>query len=379
VFDFDTPVDRSGTGSHKWDRYEGRDVIPLWVADSDFRAAPAVLDALEARVAHGVFGYTHVTQELEQVVCAHLLRSYDWAVRPDWLVWMPGVVPALNVLCRAIGRPADQIVTFTPVYPPLMSAPVLAGRELIKVCLAHRNGRYQLDLNALEAAITPSTKLLLLCSPHNPVGRVWSRDELADLMQIAKRHDLVVGSDDIHAGLVLDEDKRHTPVATLSEDAAARTVTLMSPSKTFNIAGLGCAFAVISDAGLRAAFCRRMQGIMPFVNLFGYTATLAAYRDGREWLEAQLGYLRDNRDLVDREIQRMPGLEIVHVEATHLAWIDARAMGARNPTRFFEEAGVGLSDGAEFDAPGFLRLNFGCSRILLREALARMARAMGGC
>lgn len=377
MFDFDDVVDRSGTGSHKWDKYGGRDVIPLWVADSDFRAAPAVIDALEARVAHGVFGYTHVTPELEQVVCGYLRRCYDWVVRPEWLVWIPGVVPALNVLSRAIGRQGDQVVTFTPVYPPLMSAPVLAGRELIKVPLALLNGRYELDLDALETSITPRTKLLLLCSPHNPVGRVWSRDELSDLMQIAKRHDLVVGSDDIHAGLILDEDKRHIPVATLSEDAAARTVTLMSPSKTFNIAGLGCSFAVISDPLLREAVCRVMQGIMPFVNLFGYTAALAAYRDGEEWLEAQLEYLRRNRDLVEREIRAMPGLEMFRVEATYLAWIDARALGVENPVRFFEEAGVGLSDGAEFDAPGFLRLNFGCSRTLLQEALARMAKSLG--
>lgn len=377
-FDFDTIIDRSNTASEKWDKYRGRDVIPLWVADMDFRSPPAVIQALHERVEHGVFGYTHQPAELVEAVRAHLLADYGWAVEEEWIVWLPGLVCGLNVLCRAVGVAGDEVVTFTPIYPPFMSAPGLSDRGLVKVPLQLRDGHWVADLEALERAITPRTKLLLLCSPHNPVGRAWSREELAQFAEVAERHDLVIGSDDIHAGLVLDEDKRHIPIVTLSPETARRTITLLAPSKTYNIPGLGCSFAVIGDPGLRRAFRKAMGRIVPHVNTLGYTAALAAYRDGEEWRQALVAYLRGNRDLVAAEVNAMPGLSMAHVEATYLAWIDARATGIPDPARFFEEAGVGLSDGADFGAPGFVRLNFGCSRSLLVEALGRMRRALDG-
>ncbi|WP_306532590.1 MalY/PatB family protein [Geobacter sp.] len=375
-FDFDTIIDRSNTASEKWDKYRGRDIIPLWVADMDFRSPPAVIEALHERVEHGVFGYTHPPAELVEAVRAHLLADYRWAVEEEWIVWLPGLVCGLNVTCRAVGGAGDEVVTFTPIYPPFMSAPGLSDRGLVKVPLQLREGRWVADLEALERAITPRTKLLLLCSPHNPVGRAWSREELAQFAEVAERHNLVIGSDDIHAGLVLDEDRRHIPIATLSAETARRTITLLAPSKTYNIPGLGCSFAVIGDPGLRRAFRKAMGRIVPHVNTLGYTAAQAAYRDGEEWRQALLAYLRGNRELVAAEVNAMPGLSMAHVEATYLAWIDARATGIPDPARFFEEAGVGLSDGADFGAPGFVRLNFGCSRSLLVEALGRMRRAL---
>jgi cystathionine beta-lyase len=375
-FDFDAVVDRRGTASHKWDRYEGRDVIPLWVADMDFRSPPAIIRALHERVAHGVFGYTHVPEALETVARAALLADYGWEVRPEWVVWLPGLVSGLNVACRAVGSPGDEVITFTPIYPPFLSAPVLAGRTAVKVPLVKGARRWEMDLEALERSITTRSRLLLLCAPHNPVGRVWSAAELSGLAAIASRHDLVIASDEIHAGLVLDSDKVHVPMATLAPDVAARTITLMAPSKTFNIAGLGCSFAVISDPKLRAGFCQAMEGVVPHVNVLGYVAAQAAYENGAEWHGALLAYLRGNRDLVEREILAMPGLSVTHVEATYLAWIDARQTGIANPAMFFEEAGVGLSDGAEFDGPGFVRLNFGCRRSLLIEGLERMRAAL---
>jgi cystathionine beta-lyase len=233
-----------------------------------------------------------------------------------------------------------------------------------------------MDLEALERSLTPRSRLLLLCSPHNPVGRVWSADELDALAEVAVRHDLVIGSDEIHAGLVLDEDKTHLPTATLGPEIAARTVTLMAPSKTFNTPGLGCSFAVIADAKLRAAFAQAMDGIVPHVNVIGYVAAQAAYEKGAEWRRALLAYLRHNRDLVERSIATMPGLTMTHVEATYLAWIDTRGARLADPVAFFEAAGVGLSDGADFDAPGHVRLNFGCRRSVLSEALGRMRQAV---
>jgi len=375
-FDFDTIIDRSNTGSEKWDRFQGREVIPLWVADMDFRSPPAVMAALHERIEHGVFGYTHPPQGLVEAVLEHLERDFCWQVQPDWLVWLPGLVCGLNVLSRAVGEAGDEVITFTPVYPPFMSAPTLSQRSTVKVPLILDGGRWVADLEALERAITSRTKLLLLCSPHNPVGRAWNRDELQQFADVAERHDLVIGSDDIHAGLILDEGTRHLPIAALSPETARRTITLLAPSKTYNIPGLGCSFAVVSDQVLRKSFIKAAGRIVPHVNLLGYTAAEAAYRHGEGWRQALLAYLRGNRDLVESAIRNMPGLAMTHVEATYLAWIDTRAAGLGNPGTFFENAGVGLSNGADFDAAGFVRLNFGCSRILLKDALMRMEAAL---
>jgi len=374
-YDFDTLVDRSDTGSEKWDKYAGRDIIPLWVADMDFRSPPAVIAALHERIEHGVFGYTHPPQGLVAAVQEHLQRDFAWRVEPEWLVWLPGLVCGLNVLCRAVGENGDEVVTFTPIYPPFLSAPTLTDRTTVRVPLQLDRGRWVADLAALEGAITKRTKLLLLCSPHNPVGRAWTRNELEQFAAVAERHDLTIGSDDIHAGLILDEGTEHIPIATLSPGIARRTITLLAPSKSYNIPGLGCSFAVISDPGLRKRFIKAAGRIVPHVNTLGYTAAEAAYRYGEGWRQQLLAYLRGNRDLVTAEINAIPGLITTHVEATYLAWIDTRQADIEKPGRFFEAAGVGLSDGDDFGAPGFVRLNFGCSRTLLVEALQRMRQA----
>jgi len=376
LYDFDEMIDRRGSASEKWDRYRGRDIIPLWVADMDFRSPPAIIEALHERVSHGVFGYTAPPEGLAQAVVDSLLSEFGWQVSKEWITWLPGLVTGLNVCCRAVGVTEDEVITFTPVYPPFMSAPPLSGRQLVKVPLRLANGRWGLDLEALEQAVTARTRLLLLCSPHNPVGRVWTREELESLAGFADRHDLVICSDEIHAGLVIDEGVEHTPIATLSPKTDRRTITLLAPSKTFNVPGLGCSFAVISDPVLRRAFRQAMGRIVPHVNLLGYTAAEAAYRHGDEWRRQLLVYLRGNRDLVAREVAKMPGLGVSHVEATYLSWIDVRASGIEDPVRFFEQAGVGLSGGADFGLEGFVRLNFGCPRPLLAEALGRMRTAL---
>ncbi len=376
MYNFDTPVERRGTASMKWEKYKARDVIPLWVADMDFRSPPAVIRALKNRVDYGVFGYTIAPDELSQTVVALLEARYGWKVQPEWLVWLPGLVTGLNVACRTVGQDGDDVITAVPVYPPFLSAPGHFRRNLIKVALKEDNNRWQFDFDRLEQSITAKTRLFMLCNPHNPIGRVYQRDELAALAAICRRHDMLICSDEIHCDLILDREKRHIPTATLDPEVAARTITLMAPSKTYNIPGLGCAFAVISEQNLRQKFKKAMAGIVPGVNALGYTAARAAFEDGADWQAALLDYLRGNRDAVERAVGRMDRLSMAPVEGTYLAWIDVRKAGLNNPTAFFEAAGVGLQDGIEFDGPGFMRLNFGCPRILLEKALRRMSAAL---
>lgn len=376
IFDFDRPVERRNTASMKWDKYKGKDIIPLWVADMDFCSPPAVIDALQRRVAHGVFGYTDPPTDLNEIVVAMLEAEYGWTVKPQWLVWLPGLVTGFNVACRAVGEDNDAVMTATPAYPHFLTAPGDSRRKLVKVPLREEQNRWAFDFDCFESAVTLDTRLFLLCNPHNPVGRVYNREELNALATICEKHDIIICSDEIHNGLLLDSDKTHIPTATLAPEVAQRTITLMSPSKTFNLPGLGCAFAVISEEKLRRRFIAAMAGIVPRVNALGFTAAEAAYRDCSDWHAGLLDYLRANRDSVTRAVNQMPLLCMAPVEATYLAWIDVRSSGLKNPVEFFEDAGVGLQDGIEFDGRGFVRLNFGCTRALLEKALERMASAM---
>ncbi|HEX8963898.1 MAG TPA: PatB family C-S lyase [Rhodocyclaceae bacterium] len=380
MFDFDRPIDRAGgefRDSIKWNRYAGRDVIPLWVADMDFAAPPAVLAALRRRVDHGVFGYGHPWPSLVAAVAEHLEREYAWPIDPDWLVWLPGLVSGLHIACRATGSDGDAVFTATPIYPPFLSAPGHSGRRAVSAPLVRDEQGWAWDWAGVDAVLRSARpRLLLLCHPHNPVGRAWQEDELAQVFALAEKHDLVVCSDEIHCDLILDPERRHRPFAALSEAAAKRSITLMAPSKTFNIPGLGCAFAVIPDARLRRDFRDAMNGIVPHVNNLGLVACEAALREGGPWRQELLGYLRGNARLVERFVAAQPQLSMTPVEATYLAWIDARGLGVANPQRHFEAAGVGLSDGADFGAPGYVRLNFGCRRALLEAALERMAAAL---
>jgi cystathionine beta-lyase len=270
----------------------------------------------------------------------------------------------------------NEILTTIPIYPPFLTAPELSGRTLVTTGFIDNGTEWILDFDQLESVISRRTGLLLLCNPHNPTGRIFTRQELLQLADICLRHDMIICSDEIHCDLILDEERQHLPTAALSPEIAARTITLMAPSKTFNIPGLGCAFAIIPDVRLRKKFKQTMAGIVPAINTLGITAGLAAYRDGENWLQALLAYLRRNRDMVETAINAMPGLNMHHVEATYLAWIDAREADLNNPHHFFEKAGIGLFDGTAFGAPGFLRLNFGCPLALLEKALQRMAAAL---
>lgn len=374
-FDFDKVFNRRNTDSLKWNKYKGRDVIPMWVADMDFQSPAPVLEALHRRVDHGIFGYTTPPDALVQVVVARMLQKYQWKIEPSWIVWLPGLVPALHLACRAFGDVGDEVFTFTPVYPPFLSAPILSRRQLKTIPLRRQANRYTLDAERLKSEITPRSKVLLFCNPHNPVGRRYDPQEIRDIAEICVENNIVLCSDEIHCDLILDGHE-HIPAATLSPEISAHTMTLMAPSKTFNTPGLNCAFAIIENKNLRTQVRQARKGIVPGVNALGFSACLAAYRDGEPWRTALIDYLSDNKDIVYRAInEEIPGLSMDDVQATYLAWINVTKLGAHDPVRFFQNAGVGLSDGREYGDDGYVRLNFGCPRKILREALERMRSA----
>jgi cystathionine beta-lyase len=351
----------------------------------DFASPDPVIRALRERVEHGVYGYGFEAPEFAEVFVDRLQKRYGWRVSPEAVVLVPGVIPAFNVACRALTRPGDGLLMQLPVYPPILRAPgnheltrdeALLGRE--------GGGRYVADLDAFRAAIHARTRAFLLCNPHNPVGRVFTRDELGGMARICLERDLAIIADEIHCDL-LYSDQRHVPIASLAPEIERRTITLMAPSKTFNLAGLKVSVAVIPEAALRERFmAARGDLVQAQVNIMGYTAAFAAYRDGDAWLADLLRYLEANRDfLVEYARRHLPGVSITPPEGTYLAWLDCRGAGlaAADPFTFFlERAKVALNDGALFGrgGQGFVRLNFGSPRALLTEGLERMRRALAG-
>ncbi|HEX7054211.1 MAG TPA: PatB family C-S lyase [Burkholderiales bacterium] len=352
----------------RWDRYPGGEVIPLWVADTDFRAPPQVLEALHERVRHGVLGYSTPPDELREAIVEYLRERHGWRVEPSWLVFLPGVVPGLHLAARRLAAPGEHVLVPTPIYQHFKRAVELAPRPHTDVPLVLQAGRWVLDLDVVRR--TPA-RLAYLCNPQNPGGTVFSREELLAFAEATR--DALIVSDEIHCDLVLEPGRRHVPIASLSPEISRRTVTLMSANKTYNFPAAGCAWAVVEDERLREAVAFEVRThLLPSPSVFGYVATLAALRHGAPWLEAQLDYLRANRDLV---IERLP-LPQVRVEATYLAWIDCSGLAAADPGQHFLRHGVALSPGAQFGAPRFVRLNFGTQRARLAAALERMLKAI---
>src|SRR5262252_6326242 len=382
TYDFDRLVDRRRTDSSKWQKY-GPDVLPLWVADMDFQSPESVIRALRERVEHGVFGYLAFEQpEFHELFADRLLKRYGWRVSRDAVVIIPGVIPGFNVAGRILSAPGDGLILQTPVYPPILRAASSIGLTREEAPLARRaDGRYEVDIDAFSAAIRDRTRFFLLCSPHNPVGRVFTRAELTSLAQACLRRGLAIVADEIHCELTLG-GQRHTPIASLDPEIAERTITLMAPSKTFNLAGLKCSVAIIPNAALRERFVNGRIDLVQTVNVFGYTAAFAAYRDGQPWLDELLRYLEANRDFVADYVKaHLPGISATRPEGTYLAWVDCREARLPNDdphTFFLERARVALNDGAAFGKPGrgFARLNFGCPRSLLTEGLDRIRRSL---
>lgn len=376
TFDFTSSIDRSGTGSLKWNKYAGKDVLPFWVADMDFRSPPSVEEALRARVDHGIYGYTVPYKSVEDSVIDYMRDAHGLEIEREWIVWMPGLVPALNTASRAFESPGDGVMTFTPVYPPFLTAPEWQDKELIALPLKLEDGRYTFDWEKMEAAVKPNTRLLLLCNPHNPVGRVYSREELEKLVEFSERHDLIIVSDEIHCDLILEPELKHHSILSFGERASKRSLTLMAPSKTYNIPGLSTSFIIIPNPRLRMRFQRASRGMITEINCFGYVGCEAAYRGGEPWRRELIEVLRTNRDrLYEFVVERMPRVKMMPMEATYLAWLDVRDLGLDKPAAWFESHGIGLSDGALFGTPGYVRFNFGCPSEWMEKGLQRLGAA----
>lgn len=376
-FDFDTPIQRRSSGCIKYDRRPELD--PYWVADMDFQSAPAILDVLHRRVDHGIFGYAQAHEGLNNAVIAYLLERQGVDVPLDHIVHLGGLVPALSLAARAFCKPGEAVMTCTPVYPPFLNVHHDAGAKLITVDHIFDGDSWRFDWDAMEIAVTAETRVFLLCNPQNPLGRVFSMAEIVRLAEFCEAHNLVLVSDEIHCDLIFDEQATpHVSALKLPERYAARTITLLSPSKTWNIAGLGYAYAVVSDDPLRRRFSAARGHTLAEINALSYYAAEAAYRHGEPWRRELMNYLRVNRDtLVDFIQTRCPGLSVKTGEATYLAWIDASGADIDNPAQHFEKkAGLFLSDGAYFGWPQFVRFNFGCPRARMLEGLEKLASAL---
>lgn len=377
AFNFDQWIDRRHSDSVKWHKYGDRDVLPMWVADTDFRSPDCIISALQQRVEHGVFGYgDEAPAELIDTVIERCASRYGWQVEPDWLVFLPGIVSGLNLCVRAYTGEGESTVAPTPIYPPFRQAAQLAQRDQLQLPLRLQQGRWVMEISDTASQLSGNEKLLMLCNPQNPGGTVYRRAELEAQLAFARRHDLIVCSDEIHCDLILEPGLQHIPFATLSEDAAQRSVTLMSPSKSFNIAGLGASLAIIPNRALRQRFKQVRKGIVPHVDVLALVAANAAWRDGQPWLDAQLDYLRENRDQLVARVNSLDGLTMVAPEGSYLGWIDVQPLQLANPAQWFEQHGLGFSPGRDFGANTFVRCNFGCTRATLQEALRRMARAV---
>ncbi len=376
---FEIP-DRRQSDSIKW-RYFPADVLPMWVADMDFLSPQAVLEALHQRVAHGIFGYASEPPELREILVERMKKSFAWDIKAEDIVLLPGVVLGFNLACHAFAEPGMEYVIQTPVYGPFFGVANNTGLTCKEIPLvSDEQSGYAIDMQAFEEGFTDRTRVFLMCNPHNPVGRVFRRDELLKMAEECVRNNTIICSDEIHCDLVF-RGAAHIPIASLSPEIGQRTVTLMAPSKTYNIAGLDCSFAIIQNPELRKQFLAARRGLVGGVNLLGLTAALAAIRDGNGWLARVVAYLEENRDLLyDYVRDHLHGIKMFLPEATYLAWLDCRhsAIQGKPAAFFLEKARVAMNEGDWFGNPGkgFVRINFGCPRSQLIAALDRMRTAL---
>jgi len=385
-YNFDEAPGRENTDCLKWDKrkevFGKADVIPMWIADMDFSTPPFIINALRERLNHEILGYSYRPDSYFDAIISWVSALHQWQIRREWIEFSPGVVPALNICTHAFTSPGDEIIIQPPVYPPFYGAVSDHGRKLVFNPLLETEDGYRMDFEGLKKVITPATRMLILSNPHNPVGRVWTRQELNELAEICHEKDIVILSDEIHSDLLLPGVK-HVPVASVSERAASVTVTCMAPSKTFNLAGLSTSSMIISDPGLMEKYRTTLTGLhMHLGNIFGNVASEAAYTHGREWLEQLMLYVEGNVDLViDFCREHLPVIRPVRPEATYMIWLDCRSMGMTGDelNRFFvESAGVGMNEGSRFGpgGEGFMRMNLACPRATVKRALEQIETAI---
>ena len=394
TYDFDRFRSRENTNCAKWDSIEtlfgSKDVIPMWVADMDFPAARPIVESLERRAAHEFYGYTQPGEKLIEAVVERLKRKFDWKIEPEWIVFTPGVIPALSVAVRALTHPGDEVILQEPVYYPFFPVVKQGGCQIVTNELKLAGGEYNMDFDDLESKFLPRTgmhdgrhriKAIILCNPQNPIGRLWNADELTRLGKTMLENDVTVVADEIHCELLF-KGYKHVPFASISEEFAQNSITCMAPSKTFNLAGLEASSIIIPNKRLRDNFREASYAIMPGPNLFGLAAMEAAYLHGDEWLEEVLQYLQGNLDfLLEYFEEKIPSIRVIRPQGTYLVWLDCRALGMDDMTlRDFmrQQAKVGLDDGFLFGrgGSGFQRMNIACPRKLLEEALMRIEKAV---
>ncbi len=370
-FDFDRVLERAGTHSTKWEKF-GQDVLPMWVADMDFPAPQFVIDAIKERLEHPILGYTDKSPELVQAFMGWLRRHFNWQVEEDWLVWMPGVVPGLNMAAQTLTE--GQLLLPTPVYHPFLDVGQNSGLAEVRVPMAVDAGRWSMDLEQMQHAVDRAgdVRMLLICNPQNPTGRCYTLEELEALAEFVLANDLLLVSDEIHCNILLDDQARHIPLATLSPELSARTVTLYSATKVYNIPGVSCAVAVVENPELRKRFLEARKGLVPGIGPLGFVASEVAFNDTSQWIPELNAYLRQNFAAVRQAV----GDRLAIQDATYLAWLNVADLELDNAESYFAEHGLGINPGEMFGEPSHVRLNFGCPLATLEEGLRRFNAAV---
>ncbi|WP_409292545.1 MalY/PatB family protein [Peribacillus sp. SCS-37] len=385
-YNFDEHIPRTNTGSVKWDQSEqlfgDKDILPMWVADMDFKVPQPVIDALKAKAEHGIFGYTGGTDSYWDAVIDWMKTRHHWNIQKEWISHAPGVVPALNIIVQAFTSPGDGIMIQSPVYHPFAKVVEMNGRELTVNPLQNEAGRYTMDFADLKEKLKPGVKMLILCSPHNPVGRVWSEEELRELGEICLANDVLIVSDEIHADLVMP-GCRHKVFASINEEFEQNSIICTAPSKTFNLAGLQTSNIIIPNAGLREKFKKCMvEHFLGSMNTFGIAAAESAYREGADWLDQLLEYLQGNYDYIKKFLEtHLNKLIVSPLEGTYLVWVDCRSLGldAKELEQHMKKEGkVAFNHGYIFGegGEGFLRINIACPRSIVEEGMKRLERAV---
>ncbi|MFK9090796.1 MalY/PatB family protein [Bacillus salipaludis] len=386
MYDFDQVINRASTACQKWDdlqkRFGVHDAIPMWIADMDFKSPPPVIEALNQRVKHGIFGYTSRPDSFYEAIIDWVNRRHHWQIDKKWIAPSPGILSALSLSINSFTQQGDKVIIQTPVYHPFSQIIKSLGREVVTNPLNLKNGRYTLDFDDLESKIDSTVKILVLCNPHNPVGRVWSLEELTMLGEICIKHNILVISDEIHCDLVY-RGYKHLPFASISEEFANHSITCIAPSKTFNIAGLQTSCNIIPNEEIRDIFNQSINNqCIGSPNAFGIIAAESAYRYGEEWLEQLINYLQGNLDFVIHYFQEnIPHIKVIRPESTFLVWLDCRELGL-TPKELDEfmlnKAGVAMNEGYIFgvDGEGFMRMNIGCPRSVLEKCLCQIEGAV---